>query len=92
MRWETSLGTPGTQEQKMHNTAASARTRALKGLKDLMEFGSTFNLALQRDCAGRIQEINDLNFNALPIGHWREWRVHDEPSGLIHVVRIRRVE
>lgn len=91
-RWETSLGSPAEQERKSHNTAASARTRATKGLKDLMEFGSTFNHGLQNACAAEIQEINDVNLNTLPLGEWREWRVCDEPTGLVHVVRVRRVE
>lgn len=92
MRWETSLGTPGVQEQKLHNTAASARTRATKGLKDLMEFGAVFNHALQNACAVTLSEIRDVNLNSLPVGEWREWRVSDEPSGLVHVVRLRRME
>lgn len=91
-KWETSLGTPETQERKSHNTAASARTRATKGLKDLMEFGAVFNHALQNECASVLSQLRDVNLNTLPIGDWREWRVADEPSGLIHVVRLRRIE
>lgn len=92
MRWETSLGTPGVQEQKLHNTAASARTRATKGLLDLMEFGATFNHDLENACAAALTEIRDVNMNSLPRGQWYEWRVSDEPSGLVHVVRLRRIE
>lgn len=91
-RWETSLGTPEAQEQKTHNTAASARTRATKGLKDLMEFGATFNHRLRDDCASTLMELRNVNLNTMPIGTWFTWRVTDEPSGLVHVVRLRRME
>lgn len=91
-RWETSLGTPQTQEVKTHNTAGSAQTRAEKGLKDLMEFGKTYNHVLYDECGAVLQEIRGVNLKVLPIGEWREWRVSDVPSGLIHVVRVRRTE
>lgn len=91
-RWETSLGTPQVMEVKSHTTAASAQTRAEKGLLELAAFGGIFNHALRDECLARVRELKDVNLKVLPIGEWREWRVCDEPSGLVHVVKVRRME
>lgn len=84
------VGNPGNMVSKTHNTEGSARTRILKAMMNLQEFGGRYDHEMQMRCTTAIEQIKNTNLKSLPLNQWYQWGVEETQSAVTLRVAVRR--